>query len=184
MNSVSIATNGSARRRAQRAARDSLSLTRTGGGKSAVGLRGMGPVNTERDLTPQITRPHAEDPQAMHAYRTHTCGQLRASDAGETARLSGWIHSKRDHGGLLFIDLRDHYGLTQCVLPAGSAAFATADELRQESVITVTGRVVRRSKETTTPRLPTGEVEVQVDELIAQSAADVLPIQVAGEHAY
>ena len=76
----------------------------------------------------------------MHAYRTHTCGQLRASDAGASVRLSGWIHSKRDHGGLLFIDLRDHYGLTQCVLPAGSAAFATADALRQESVITVTGK--------------------------------------------
>src|SRR3954447_9434993 len=120
----------------------------------------------------------------MHAYRTHTCGALRASDAGATARLSGWIHSKRDHGGLLFIDLRDHYGLTQCVLPAGSPGFATADELRQESVITVTGRVVRRSPETINPRLPTGEIELQVDHLDVQSAAEVLPIQVAGEHAY
>ena len=74
----------------------------------------------------------------MHAYRTHTCGALLAADAGHEARLSGWVHSKRDHGGLLFIDLRDHYGMTQCVLPAGSEAFGTADGLRPESVITVT----------------------------------------------
>ncbi len=120
----------------------------------------------------------------MHAYRTHTCGALRATDAGQTARLSGWIHSKRDHGGLLFIDLRDHYGLTQCVLPTGSEAFAAADALRQESVVTVTGRVVPRSPATINPKLPTGEVELQVDALVVQSAADVLPIQVAGDNAY
>ena len=80
----------------------------------------------------------------MHAYRTHTCGALRAADAGQPARLSGWVHSKRDHGGLLFIDLRDHYGITQCVFPAGSPAFAAADAVRPESVITVTGQVVPR----------------------------------------
>ena len=79
----------------------------------------------------------------MHAYRTHTCGALRAADAGQPARLSGWVHAKRDHGGLLFIDLRDHYGITQCVFPAGSPAFAAADAVRPESVITVTGQVVR-----------------------------------------
>ena len=120
----------------------------------------------------------------MHPYRTHTCGALRAADAGESVRLSGWIHSKRDHGGLLFVDLRDHYGLTQCVLPAGSAGFGIVDDLRQESVITVTGRVVMRSAATVNPRLPTGEVEVQVDEVAVQSAADVLPIQVAGDQSY
>ena len=120
----------------------------------------------------------------MHAYRTHSCGALRASDAGATVRLSGWIHSKRDHGGLLFVDLRDHYGLTQCVLPAGSPGFTTVDALRQESVITVTGRVVMRSPATVNPKLPTGEVELQVDDVSVQSAADVLPIQVAGDHAY
>ncbi len=120
----------------------------------------------------------------MHSYRTHTCGALRATDAGAVVRLSGWIHSKRDHGGLLFVDLRDHYGLTQCVLPSGSPGFATVDALRQESVITVTGRVVSRSGETVNPRLPTGEIELQVDEVVVQSAADVLPIQVAGENAY
>ncbi len=120
----------------------------------------------------------------MHAYRTHDCGALRPDDAGATARLSGWVHSKRDHGGLLFIDLRDHYGLTQCVLPAGSEAFTTADGLRVESVITVTGRVVPRSAETINARLPTGGIELVVDTLEVQSAADVLPIQVAGDERY
>ena len=120
----------------------------------------------------------------MHAYRTHTCGALRGPDAGQTARLSGWVHSKRDHGGLLFIDLRDHYGITQCVIPAGTPAFDTADALRVESVVTVTGPVVPRSPATVNPRLPTGEVELQVGEIAVQSAADVLPIQVAGEQQY
>ena len=120
----------------------------------------------------------------MHAYRTHTCGALRASDAGSQARLSGWVHSKRDHGGLLFIDLRDHYGLTQCVLPAGTPAFTAAEALRVESVVTVTGQVVPRSAATTNAKLPTGEIELQVDALIVQSAADVLPFQVAGDQTY
>jgi aspartyl-tRNA synthetase len=120
----------------------------------------------------------------MHSYRTHTCGALRASDAGKTVRLSGWVHSKRDHGGLLFIDLRDHFGLTQCVFPAGSAAFAAAESHRVESVITVTGEVVLREGATINPRLPTGEVELKVRELVLQSAADVLPIQVAGDQTY
>ena len=120
----------------------------------------------------------------MHAYRTHTCGALRASDAGTEARISGWVHRKRDHGGLLFIDLRDHYGMTQCVLPTGSDAFAAADAIRVESVITVTGAVVTRTPETVNPRLPTGEIELKVADLVVQSAADVLPFQVAGEEKY
>ena len=117
----------------------------------------------------------------MHAYRTHTCGALRAADAGQTARLSGWVHAKRDHGGLLFIDLRDHYGITQCVFPAGSPAFAAADAVRPESVITVTGQVVPREAGTVNPRLPTGEIELRVADLVVQSAAEVLPMQVAGD---
>ncbi|MBX6743471.1 MAG: aspartate--tRNA ligase [Acetobacteraceae bacterium] len=117
----------------------------------------------------------------MHAYRTHTCGALRATDAGTTARLSGWVHRKRDHGGLLFIDLRDHYGLTQCVIAQGSPVFAQAEALRPESVITVTGEVVMREPGTINPKLPTGEIELRVRELEVQSAAEVLPIQVAGE---
>ena len=117
----------------------------------------------------------------MHAYRTHTCAALRASDAGTTVRLSGWVHSKRDHGGLLFIDLRDHYGLTQIVFPAGSAGFSTAEHVRPESVITVTGKVVPREGTTINPKLPTGEIEVRCEEIVVQSTADVLPMQVAGE---
>ena len=120
----------------------------------------------------------------MHTYRTHTCGALRPTDAGETVRLSGWVHSKRDHGGLLFIDLRDHFGLTQCVFPAGSESFAAADALRVESVITVTGEVVLREAATVNPRLPTGGVEIRVRSLDVQSSAEVLPIQVAGDQTY
>ncbi|HTC08279.1 MAG TPA: aspartate--tRNA ligase [Acetobacteraceae bacterium] len=120
----------------------------------------------------------------MHAYRTHTCGALRAANAGSPARLSGWVHSKRDHGGLLFIDLRDHYGLTQCVFAAGSPAFAAADAVRAESVVTVTGQVVAREGTTVNPKLPTGEIELRVSELTVQSMAEVLPIQVAGEEKF
>ena len=100
------------------------------------------------------------------------------------ARLSGWVHSKRDHGGLLFIDLRDHYGMTQCVFPAGSPAFAAAEALRPESVITVTGEVVPRSAGTINPKLDTGGIELRVADLVVQSAADVLPFQVAGDQTY
>jgi aspartyl-tRNA synthetase len=120
----------------------------------------------------------------MHAYRTHTCGALRASDAGKTVRLSGWVHRKRDHGGLLFVDLRDHYGLTQCVVAQGSAAFATLDGARPESVVTVTGEVVPREGATVNAKLPTGEIELRVREVSVQSAAEVLPIQVAGEQEF
>ena len=120
----------------------------------------------------------------MHPYRTHTCGALRASDAGAPARLSGWVHSKRDHGGLLFIDLRDHYGLTQLVFPHGSPALAVADTLRVESCITVTGDVVARADATRNPRLPTGDIELSVNQITVQSTADVLPMQVAGSETY
>jgi aspartyl-tRNA synthetase len=120
----------------------------------------------------------------MHPYRSHTCGALRAADAGQTARLSGWVHAKRDHGGLLFIDLRDHYGITQCVFAAGSPVFAQAEALRPESVVTVTGAVVAREEGTLNPKLPTGEVEVRVTDLVVQSTAEVLPMQVAGEEKF
>ncbi|MBR0671947.1 aspartate--tRNA ligase [Neoroseomonas soli] len=120
----------------------------------------------------------------MHAYRTHTCAALRASDAGTTVRLSGWVHRKRDHGGLLFVDLRDHYGMTQCVVAAGSPILATLEETRPESVITVTGEVVLREAGTVNAKLPTGEVEIRVREIAIQSAAEMLPIQVAGEQEF
>jgi aspartyl-tRNA synthetase len=120
----------------------------------------------------------------MHAYRTHTSGALRAADAGNQARLSGWVHVKRDHGGLLFIDLRDHYGITQCVFASGSAAFDAADRVRPESVITVTGTVVMRESGTVNPKLPTGEVELRVSDMVVQSAAEVLPMQVSGDEKF
>ncbi len=120
----------------------------------------------------------------MHPYRTHTSGALRAADAGTAARLSGWVHAKRDHGGLLFIDLRDHYGITQCVFAADTPAFSAANAVRVESVITVTGQVVPREPGTVNPRLPTGEIELRVADLVVQSAAEVLPIQVAGEEKF
>ena len=120
----------------------------------------------------------------MHPYRSHTCGALRAAFAGQTVRLSGWVHAKRDHGGLLFIDLRDHYGITQCVFAAGSPVFAQAEAVRPESVVTVTGPVVVREEGTLNPKLPTGEIELRADELTVQSAAEVLPMQVAGEERF
>ncbi|HUE95281.1 MAG TPA: aspartate--tRNA ligase [Longimicrobiaceae bacterium] len=121
---------------------------------------------------------------SMHSYRTHTCGELRGSHAGVTARLSGWVHRKRDHGHLLFVDLRDHYGLTQCVFDASSPAFATAEGLKPETVVTMTGTVVRRGPEAVNPKLPTGDVELAVSELEVIAPADSLPIQIAGEAEY
>jgi aspartyl-tRNA synthetase len=117
----------------------------------------------------------------MHPYRTHTCGQLRSTEAGHTVRLSGWVHRKRDHGNLLFVDLRDHYGITQCVADSANPLFRAIEDLRPESVVTVTGEVVRRSPDTVNPRLPTGEVEVRMRDLHVQSVADLLPLQVASE---
>ena len=120
----------------------------------------------------------------MHAYRTHNCGQLRASDVGQTVRLSGWVHRKRDHGHLLFVDMRDHFGITQIVVDTDSPAFQTLDRLRVESVITVEGEVVARSKETVNPNLATGEIEVRGGEVTVRSAAAELPMPVAGEQDY
>ena len=116
--------------------------------------------------------------EAGHAYRTHNCGQLRAGDVGSTVRLSGWVHRKRDHGGLLFLDLRDNFGLTQIVFHAGSAPLPTAEAVRLESVVTVTGRVVARAASAVNPKLATGEIEVEADDLVVQSSADPLPLQV------
>ena len=117
----------------------------------------------------------------MHPYRTHTCGQLREENAGLTVRLSGWIHRKRDHGQLLFIDLRDHYGLTQCVVDTSNPAFQVAERLKLESVITVTGKVVKRTPETINDKLPTGRIEVQIAELTVQGEAEQIPLQVNQE---
>jgi aspartyl-tRNA synthetase len=120
----------------------------------------------------------------MHAYRTHNCGQLRETEVGEAVRLSGWVHRKRDHGNLLFVDLRDHYGITQIVTDIEDAAFKTLEGLRVESVVTVTGTVVRRSAEAVNPNLPTGKIEIHADEVEVQSAAQELPLPVFGEQEY
>ncbi|TXC68952.1 aspartate--tRNA ligase [Sphingorhabdus soli] len=120
----------------------------------------------------------------MHAYRTHDCAQLRKSEVGDTVRLSGWVHRKRDHGNLLFIDLRDHYGITQIVTDSDAPAFAALDKARVESVLTVTGNVVARSAETVNAGLPTGEIEVRANEVTVQSPAAELPMPVAGEQDY
>ncbi|WP_086465616.1 aspartate--tRNA ligase [Oceanibaculum nanhaiense] len=117
----------------------------------------------------------------MHRYRTHTCAQLRAENVGDTIRLSGWVHRKRDHGQLVFVDLRDHYGITQCVIDTDSPVFQTVETVRPESVVIVTGRVVKRDAETINSKLPTGDIEVRVDSFEVESAADVLPLQVAGD---
>src|SRR5216110_2247764 len=114
----------------------------------------------------------------MHSLRTHTCGELRREHTGLTVRLSGWLHRKRDHANVLFLDLRDHYGVVQCVLDGASPLLKTAEALRLESVITVTGQVVARAPDAINPRLATGEVEVAVGELAIQSTADPLPLQV------
>ncbi|MBN8520886.1 MAG: aspartate--tRNA ligase [Alphaproteobacteria bacterium] len=115
----------------------------------------------------------------MHLYRTHTCADLRANHVGQTVRLSGWIHRKRDHGGVLFIDLRDTYGLTQCVVHEGSPLLAQIEKFRIESTVTVTGKVMARTPETINPKMPTGDIELVIENVTLQGAADVLPFQVA-----
>jgi len=120
----------------------------------------------------------------MHAYRTHTCAELSAADVGKTVRLSGWIHRRRDHGGVLFIDLRDHYGITQIVADEDNPVQGLLDSLRLESVITVTGEVVARAPEAINPKLATGEIEVVAREVEVQSQADELPLPVATEADY
>lgn len=114
----------------------------------------------------------------MHPYRTHTCGALRQDHVGQTVRLSGWVHRKRDHGSLVFVDLRDHYGLTQCVIDRASPLLPVVEGVKLESVVTITGKVVPRPAETQNDRLPTGAIELDILEFNVQSAADPLPLQV------
>ncbi|MCF6217005.1 MAG: aspartate--tRNA ligase [Emcibacter sp.] len=120
----------------------------------------------------------------MHEYRTHTCEALREENVGEVVLLSGWVHRKRDHGGLLFIDLRDHYGLTQCVIDTDNAGFKIAESLKAESVIRLKGKVVSRSADTINKNLPTGHIELFIEELDILSTADELPLPVFGEQDY
>ncbi|NKB20631.1 MAG: aspartate--tRNA ligase [Alphaproteobacteria bacterium] len=120
----------------------------------------------------------------MHRYRTHNCDALRMADSGATARLSGWIHRKRDHGNLLFVDLRDHFGITQCVVDVSSPVFPEIETLRLESVICVTGEIVRRSDDTINSNLPTGEIELVIAEIEVLGPADQLPLQVNSDQDY
>ena len=120
----------------------------------------------------------------MHRYRSHTCGALRDSDIGQDVRLSGWCHRIRDHGGLLFIDLRDHYGLTQCVADPDSPAFKDAEKLRAEWVVRIDGKVRRRPEGTDNPELPTGAVEIFITEIEVLGPAGELPMPVFGEQEY
>jgi aspartyl-tRNA synthetase len=120
----------------------------------------------------------------MHPYRTHTCGELRPDHIGESVRLSGWIHRKRDHGNLLFVDLRDHYGLTQCVIDSSAANFKAVEDARLEYVVAITGKVVERTEDTVNPRLPTGHVEVTIEDMEVLSVSEALPLQVNSDTDY
>ncbi|MCB1466975.1 MAG: aspartate--tRNA ligase, partial [Rhizobiaceae bacterium] len=120
----------------------------------------------------------------MHRYRSHTCAALRKTDAGSTIRISGWVHRVRDHGGVLFIDLRDHYGLTQVVADPDSPAFAVAEAVRGEWVIRVDGKVKERDPAAVNPNLDTGEIEVFATEIEVLSKSEELPLPVFGEPDY
>jgi aspartyl-tRNA synthetase len=124
------------------------------------------------------------EPSLMHPYRSHTCGALAKTDVGQNVRLSGWVHRKRDHGGVLFVDLRDHYGITQIVADSDSAALAVLEGLRVESVVTIEGEVKARSAGTVNAALATGEIEVYARAATVLSAAEELPMPVAGEQEY
>lgn len=120
----------------------------------------------------------------MHQYRTHTCGALRAEDVNKKARLSGWVHRKRDHGHLLFIDVRDHYGITQCVVETNNPKFSAIEQVRLESVVTLTGEVVKRDPSTVNTKMPTGDIELVIEEFHLESAAEMLPLQVNSDQEF
>lgn len=114
----------------------------------------------------------------MHRYRSHTCGELRASDVGTDVRLSGWLHNRRDLGGILFIDLRDHYGITQLVARPGTAAAEVLDKLTKETVVRVDGKVVSRGADNVNPELATGEIEIEAAEVEVLGAAKQIPFTI------
>ena len=120
----------------------------------------------------------------MHLYRTHNCNELRLKDKNKSVKLSGWVHRKRDHGNLLFIDIRDHYGITQIVIDKNNKYFSIAEKTSSESVITIIGKIVPRSDETLNKKIPTGEIEVSVDEYITESTAKPLPLEVNSDKDY
>ena len=115
---------------------------------------------------------------ASSPYRTHTCGELRASHVGKTVKISGWVHRKRDHGNLVFIDLRDHYGITQCVIQQGDPSFSVVETLRNETVVTFDGLVVKRDADVVNPNMDTGDIELSIQHVFVQSAPESLPLQI------
>ncbi len=152
------------------------------GAVRAGGPCGFGPIPA---LSPEQPKTPKKDVNTvMHRYRTHTCGALREGDIGETVRLSGWCHRIRDHGGVLFIDLRDHYGITQVVADPDSPAFKLAETLRSEWVVRIDGKVRMRPEGTVNQDLPTGHVEVYIAEIEVLGAAAELPMPVFGEQDY
>ena len=120
----------------------------------------------------------------MHKFRTHNCSELTLKDKNKIVKLSGWVHRKRAHGNLLFIDMRDHYGITQIVIDKKNKNFTTAEKTSSESVITIIGKVVPRSNETLNKKIKTGEIEVVVDEYINESPAKPLPLEVNSDKDY
>jgi len=120
----------------------------------------------------------------MHVYRTHFCSELRSSHVGQTVRLSGWVFRKRDHGNLLFVDLRDHHGVTQVVVDRDSDAFALTESLKLESVIRIEGKVLSRGADKVNPDLPTGEIEVKATSVVLLSEAAELPFPIFGNAEY
>ena len=121
----------------------------------------------------------------MHAYRSHTCAELTAARVGETVRLSGWVHRRRDHGGVVFIDLRDHYGITQVLCDPDSPVFAEVEKLRSEVCIRIDGTVKAREPELVNPKLATGEIEVFIRDMeVLGPVAGDLPLQVFGDQEY
>ena len=120
----------------------------------------------------------------MNKYRTHNCSELNKKDANKSVKLSGWVHRKRDHGNLLFFDIRDHYGLTQCVTENSSNFFKEIEKVKPESVVSVSGKVVKRSPETINKELTTGEIEIVVNKFEVLSPSKDLPMPVFGEQDY
>ena len=120
----------------------------------------------------------------MHAFRSHTCADLTAAQVGETVRLSGWVHRIRDHGGVLFIDLRDHYGITQVLCDPDSPVFADVEKVRSEWCIRIDGNVKAREPDLVNPKIPTGEIEVFIRDMEVLGAAEELPLIVFGDQEY
>ena len=120
----------------------------------------------------------------MHAFRSHTCAELNKSHVGQSVRLSGWVNRVRDHGGILFIDLRDHYGVTQILADPDSPVFAGVEKLRSEWCIRIDGEVKARDESLINPKIPTGEIEIFIRDLEVLGAADELPLMVFGDQEY